>query len=74
MKRGINRNIIDMNLAEVSPEEELERAQKLVVKKLKSIKSKDPYERKRKLINYLYSRGFSRDTVYAVVDTKIKLT
>lgn len=73
-KKGIPKEIIEEALLDFKAESELESANILADKKIKILlKHHDKNTAKKKLISFLYGKGFSSDIVYAVVDTKFKL-
>ncbi len=66
-EKGIDKEISESKLNEISDEEETERAYELGLKKLKSIKEEDTLKKSNKLSNFLIYRGFDYDTVKKVV-------
>ncbi len=71
--KGVDREITDDKLKEISDEEEFERAYELGLKKLKSIKEEDTRKKSGKLSKYLIYRGFDYDTVKKVIEKILKL-
>lgn len=72
-EKGVDKEITEDRLKEISDEEEFERAYELGIKKLKSIKDEDTRKKSSKLSNYLVYRGFDYDTVKKVVVKILKL-
>ncbi|WP_312699711.1 RecX family transcriptional regulator [Sedimentibacter sp.] len=72
-EKGVDREITEDKLREISDEEEFERAYELGIKKFKSIKEEDTRKKSGKLSNYLIYRGFDYDTVKKVVAKILKL-
>lgn len=65
--KGINKEIIEEKIKNISTEDEEERAFKLGEKKLISIKEEDTLKKGRKLSNYLIGKGFEYETVKKAV-------
>jgi len=73
-KRGISKEIIEDVLKDYTKTYEMASAMIIAEKKLGSMrKGLDKIAVKRKLISYLIGKGFSPESVYAVVDTKFKV-
>lgn len=72
-EKGIDREISENKLREISDEDEFERAYELGLKKLKSIKDEDTSKKCNKLSNYLMYRGFDYDIIKKVVEKILKL-
>lgn len=72
-EKGIEKEIMDSKLNEISDEEEFERAYQLATKKIKSIKEEDTLKIGSKLSNYLIYRGFDYETVKKVVQKILQL-
>lgn len=71
--KGIDRNIIEEKLNDISKDEENQRACELAEKKLRSLKDEEPLKRKIKLSNFLINRGFDYETVKNVTSKLIKI-
>lgn len=71
MRRGVDRNMIEEALGEVlQPDETLEAAREQAEKRWARLTSEpDLQKRRKKLSDYLLRRGFSYDTVRAVVES-----
>lgn len=67
-KKGIDKNIIDEVLKEVSSKSELEAAKKVFEKAMKQLRSVKPEKRRQRLISRLSSRGFSWEIIKQVID------
>ncbi|MDW5300051.1 MAG: RecX family transcriptional regulator [Sedimentibacter sp.] len=65
--KGIDKQIIDEKLQEITDDDEIERACLLGAKKLRTIKEEDIRKRRMKLANYLISKGFEYSTVKKVI-------
>lgn len=61
--KGIDKQIIDEKLQEVTDDDEIKRACLLGTKKLRTIKEEDIRKKRIKLANYLISKGFEYSTV-----------
>lgn len=66
-EKGINPEIIDEKLSQISEEDELERAYNLAAKKLRTLKEEDTRKISIKLSNYLVNKGFEFSTVKKAV-------
>lgn len=66
-ERGINREIIDEKLSQISDEDELERACNLGAKKIRTLKEEDTLKKSIKLSNYLINKGFEFSIVKKAV-------
>lgn len=66
-EKGIQREIIDEKIKELSDEDELERACLIGVKRLKTLKEEDTRKLSIKLSNYLINKGFEYSTVKKAV-------
>lgn len=70
--RNISPYLINIALEEIDDEEYTSTLSELVEKKSLSIKEKDVYKRKKKLIDFLMYRGYETDLIYDVVSSFIK--
>lgn len=66
-EKGINREIIDEKLSEVSEDDELVRACALGSKKLRTLKEEDTRKKNIKLTNFLINKGFEFNVVKKAV-------
>ncbi|HHZ01945.1 MAG TPA: recombination regulator RecX [Tissierellia bacterium] len=66
--KGIDREVIEEKLANISEEDEEERAYLLGVKKLHRISEGDSWKKRMKLSNYLLGKGFEYDVVNRTVN------
>lgn len=66
-EKGIDREIIDEKINQLSEEEELERAFTLGAKKLNTLKEEDTRKKGLKLSNYLINKGFEFSVVKKAV-------
>lgn len=66
-ERGINKEIIEEKISQLSNEDEIERAYLLGGKKLRTLKEEDTRKKTIKLSNYLINKGFEFSTVKKVV-------
>lgn len=66
-EKGIDREIIDEKLGQLSEEDELERAFTLGAKKLNTLKEEDIRKKSLKLSNYLINKGFDFSVVKKAV-------
>jgi regulatory protein len=67
--RGVPKNIIEEALNKVDSESVYQSALSDAEKKLKILKGKDKYVKKKKLLDYLYRKGYPYETSSSVVDT-----
>ena len=72
-KKGVPKEIIDSLGAGRTKEGELEQITKWIDRKTKVLTKYDNATAKKKLINYLMSKGFKYDLVYRAVDSKFKV-
>jgi regulatory protein len=72
-KKGISKETIEEVSSYYTYELEHTFVLELAEKKLKTLKDKEAFTRKKKLTAYLLGKGFSPQIVYAVVDTKFKV-
>ncbi len=72
IKKRIDKEIIDGVLSEINQENQMIVLKGLLIKKKGEIKSANPYEIKRKLINFGLQRGFGIDNIYTLVDEILK--
>ena len=70
LNRGISREIVDLVFSN-DENEDIENARKLVDKKLKAFRDYSPETVKRRLYNILLRRGYSFETIMAVLKDKI---
>lgn len=70
IKKGIDKNIIEDSLEEEDPEIDINKAKKLLEKKIKVLSSKNlnKQELNKKLISYLQNRGFNWETIKQVIN------
>jgi regulatory protein len=68
-KRGVPKNIIENALDEIDSRSIYDSVLSDAQKKLNVLREKDSYLKKKKLINYLYRKGYPFDIVSSVVDT-----
>lgn len=66
-EKGIDREIIDKKISQISEEDELERAFILGAKKLNTLKEEDTRKKSLKLSNYLITKGFDFSVVKKAV-------
>ncbi len=64
----IDDDIIEDALSYIDDDQYLQKASKLATQKLPFIKSKNDYEKKRKLMLFLYSKGFSSEICRKVTE------
>lgn len=72
-KKGISEDIINKHICTYGSQDEYLNALKLAGNKLVTMKDSEISKKKSKLIRYLRARGFSMETIYAVVDTKFNV-
>lgn len=70
--KGIDKEIIEEKLKDISREDEEERAYLLAVKKNNTIKEEDARKKYAKLSNYLLGKGFEYDIVKRIVSRIVK--
>jgi SOS response regulatory protein OraA/RecX len=68
-KKGFKEKDIDILSSDISPSQEKEPALNDAKKKLGRLGKEAPFIKKAKLSNFLYSKGYSSDTIRSVVDT-----
>ncbi|MBW6441432.1 recombination regulator RecX [Patescibacteria group bacterium] len=68
-KKGISKDLINELVRDLDQDSIYESVLKDAQKKLRILKSGDAYSKKRKLISYLYRKGYPYDVVKSVVDT-----
>jgi regulatory protein len=67
MQKGVAREIIDLVLGEADPDAEMKRARESIRRPMTRWLSMDDNERKRKIHQYLVTRGFSYDVIEEVI-------
>jgi len=67
MQKGVAREIIDLVLGEADPDAEAKRARESIRRPMTRWLSMDENERKRKIHQYLVTRGFSYDVIEEVI-------
>ena len=67
MQKGVAREIIDLVLGEADPDAETKRARESIRRPMTRWLSMDDNERKRKIHQYLVTRGFSYDVIEEVI-------
>ncbi len=67
-QKNIAEDIIEQALAQIDNEEYENLLISELGKKMKNLKSKDQYDKKKKLIQFASQRGFENDTVYKIVN------
>lgn len=72
LKKGVNKEAIKEAFKDTLFNDDLEKeaAERLLTKKLKSLQGRPAKEIKRKITQYLLSKGFSSGIVFPLVDTK----
>ena len=68
MQKGVSREIIDDALENTESESELEKAKKILEKRMNRYTNLDPQEAKKKMLAFLGSRGFSYDIAKSAID------
>ncbi len=71
--KGVANSIIEESLAELDRESMRERLEDKLKRKLRTIKYKDNYDLKSKLVRYALSLGYDYDMVFDAVDKQIKI-
>ena len=66
-RKQIPEAVIHEALANLNPEENLERLRLLIEQKKKSVKGKNDFEIKQKLLRFAVSRGFSQEDIEKVI-------
>jgi len=66
-KKQISEALIQETLKNLNPEESLERLRLLIEQKKKSIKGKNEFEIKQKLLRFAASRGFSQEEIEKIL-------
>lgn len=66
-KKGIAVSVIDRHLTSIDREENLERLRLLLINKQKTVKGKNPYEVRQKLIRFALGRGFTFEEIEKVL-------
>lgn len=72
-RKGISKQLIQAALEGISVESEEASVNAAADKKLRTLAKYDARTAKQKLLGYLFTKGFSKDVVYRVVDTKFKV-
>ena len=67
MAKGVARETIDLVLGEADPETETKRAREVIRRPMTRWRAMDEREQKRKIQQYLVSRGFSYDVIDEVI-------
>lgn len=67
-KRAISDYCIRKAMKEIDADDYLIALDNLMEKKLALLKTDNPYERKQKLVNYAFSRGYEADLAWQAVD------
>ena len=67
LAKGVARETIDIVLGEADPDAETKRAREVIRRPMARWLSMDERERKRKIHQYLASRGFSYDVIEEVI-------
>ena len=67
MQKGVAREVIDLVLGEADPDAETKRARESIRRPMTRWLSMDENERKRKIHQYLVTRGFSYDVIEEVI-------
>ena len=68
-KKGISKDLINKIVKDLDEDSIYESVLKDAQKKLRILKDGDVYSKKRKLMNYLYRKGYPYNVVKSVVDT-----
>ncbi len=71
--KGIDQSLIDEALEEISDDDSFENLHHVIQKKLPSVKGRNSYEIKMKLMRFAISRGFDMDTVRRVIDAEMSV-
>ena len=66
--KGISDEIINSVLLEFSDDDQLEKAKELIKKQLPKYAKFEAYDKKRKLNEFLYRKGFQWDTIKSAID------
>lgn len=76
MKKGIDKEILNESLSEMSREGELQAIEQHAIKKLRILKARGYPKNvlKNKLATYLASKGYGMSGIFAVIDTKLDLS
>ena len=67
-KKGISESMIQESLKKLDSEENLERLRQLLEQKKKSVKGKNDWEIRQKLLRFAVSRGFSQEDIEKTID------
>ena len=70
--KGISRDIITSTLARLDADEQVERLEAKLIKKMRTTKSASTYELRGKLLRYGLTLGYDYDAVMEVVDRLVK--
>lgn len=70
--KGISRDIITSTLAKLDADEQVERLEAKLIKKMRTTKSASTYELRGKLLRYGLTLGYDYDTVMEVIDRLVK--
>lgn len=68
-KKQISETLIREAVKNLDPEESLEQLRKLIEQKKKSVKGKNAFEIRQKLLRFAVSRGFSQDEAERVISS-----
>lgn len=71
-QKGIDKEIIQDKLKDISNEDEIQRAMELGEKKLRTLTKEEPLKRKMKIYNYLLNKGFEYETIKKAVSNILK--
>lgn len=66
--KGIDRDIIEQVLKDVSDEEYIEAGLRLALKKIKLKKFQTPKERKSYILRYLSQKGYFSEMIFKIID------
>lgn len=70
--KGISRDIITSTLAKLDADEQVERLEAKLIKKMRTTKSASTYELRGKLLRYGLTLGYDYDAVMEVIDRLVK--
>lgn len=70
--KGISRDIITSTLARLDADEQVERLEAKLIKKMRTTKSASTYELRGKLLRYGLTLGYDYDAVMEVIDRLVK--
>jgi regulatory protein len=65
--KGISAEIIELALGEIEDSDYSDDLRKLIEEKAKTIKAKDKYDKRNKLMRFAMGRGFESNQIYAVL-------